>query len=412
MKLRILFVPFGSEGDVNPLLWLADLLAARGHQPVFLITPHYSHLVTKRGFEWHPIGTEEDFHKLADDPTLWKPGLGTLRVVKAMHDSLTAYVRPFKSAGKLDLVVTSSLGLAASALAEAAGIPRLMLHLQPMCVRSHKDLPVQSEGTAWLCHAPAFVQDAAFFCVDTILGRIMVPPLNRFRERLGLPRIRDFYRDALMRSEGLTLLSPDWFSPPQPDWPAGLRQFDFPLANSSPKPIPESLAAWLEAGEPPVLWTHGSANVHLAEARKLARDVTSRIGGRALLVGKGTPEFELPEGMFHFPHVEFSDLLPRCRAIVHHGGIGTTSKAFAAGIPQLVIPLAHDQHDNAARVERLHAGLHGKPNPRDAAKKLSRLLSDPQIRKGVEHCASLTAKSPARASLLADWAEELANGSK
>ena len=97
---------------------------------------------------------------------------------------------------------------------------------------------------------------------------------------------------------------------------------------------------------------------------------------------------------------------------MHHGGIGTTSKAFAAGIPQLVIPLAHDQHDNAARVERLHAGLHGKPNPRDAAKKLSRLLSDPQIRKGVEHCASLTAKSPARASLLADWAEELANGSK
>ena len=409
MNRRVLFVPFGSEGDVNPLLWLAGLLADRGFQPVFLLTPHYGPLASKCGFEWHPIGTEEDFLRLTNDPLLWKPGLGSWRVARAMHESLGTYKNAFDlSGGDFDLVVTSTLGLAASALAESRGIPRLMLHLQPMCVRSHGDMPVLTDGGGWFRQAPAILHDAAFFVVDGILDRTMLPPVNRFRETLGLPRLNDFYRDALMRAEGVALLSPDWFSPPQPDWPEGLRQFDFPLTQNPPHPLPETLSAWLDAGVAPVLWTHGSANVHLAKSWKLARDVTQKIGGRALLVGRGRLEFDLPEAMFHVPHVAFEDVLPRCRAIVHHGGIGTASKAFAAGIPQLVIPLAHDQHDNAARIERLQAGLQAKPAPRDASEKLIRLFTSKEIHAGIEQCKILAAQSPARAAELASWAEDLA----
>ncbi|MEI8310228.1 MAG: glycosyltransferase [Verrucomicrobiota bacterium] len=411
MNRRILFVPFGSEGDVNPLLWLADLLADCGHHPVFLLNPHYGDLAAKRGFEWHPIGTEADFHRMASDPGLWKPGLGSWRVAQAMHASLATYENAFGLLeGNLDLVITSSLGLAASALAESLGIPRLMLHLQPMVVRSHGDMPVLTDGGGWFRHAPDFFHDAAFFVVDGILNRTMLPPLNRFRETLGLPRLGDFYRDALMRAEGVALLAPPWFSPPQPDWPAGLRQFDFPLSAGGPHPLPQSLSVWIDAGEPPVLWTHGSANVHLENTWKLARDVTRKIGGRALLVGKAAPGFALPDAIHHLSHVPFEDLLPRCRAIVHHGGIGTTSKAFAAGIPQLVIPLAHDQHDNAARVERLRAGLQSKPHSRDAAKNLLRIFSSAEIQAGVERCQNLTRESSANAAPLAAWAEELAGG--
>jgi UDP:flavonoid glycosyltransferase YjiC (YdhE family) len=387
---------------VNPLLWLAGLLAARGHHAEFLLTPHYGHLAEQRGFAWHPMGTEEDFQRTANDPAIWKPVTGTWRVARAMHESLPDSKAAFEaSGGNFDLVVTTSFGLAASALAEARGIPRLMLHLQPMCLRGHGDLPVPGAGWAWLCRAPVFFQKAAFLCVDGILNATMLPPLNRFRKSLGLPRLRDFYRDALMRADGLALLAPEWFAPPQPDWPANLRQFDFPLSGSAP--LPQSLLDWLASGEPPVLWTHGSANVHLEKARRLACDVTKKLGGRALLVGKTAPDFVLPDGMFYSPHVAFEDVFPRCRAVVHHGGIGTTAKAFAAGIPQLVMPLAHDQHDNAARVERLNAGLETRGG--DAAKKLRALLASPEIAKGVARCRDLASQS--RADLIADWAEEL-----
>ena len=268
-------------------------------------------------------------------------------------------------------------------------------------------MPVLMEGGGWFRQAPAVLHDAALFIVDGILNRTMMPPLNQFRETLGLPCLKDFYRDALMRAEGVALLFPEWFSPPQQDWPAGLRQFGFPLPASAPNQLPPSLAAWLDAGVPPVLWTHGSANLHLAKARKLARDITRRIGGRALLVGKGSPEFDLPEEMFHLPHVAFEDVLPRCRAIVHHGGIGTASKAFAAGIPQLVIPLAHDQHDNAARIERLKAGLQAAPCLSDASEKLTRFFYSSEIQTGVRRCRILASESPAQAALLVAWAEDL-----
>ena len=410
---RILFVPFGSEGDINPLLWLADLMAEKGHQPVFLITPHYGPLPASRGFEWHPIGTEADFQRLANDPSLWKPGLGSWKVARAMHESLHAYEAAFSRVkGTIDLVVVSSLGLAASALAESRGIPRLMLHMQPMVIRSHGDMPVLTEASAWFRHAPAWLHDAAFLVVDGVLNRTMLPPLNRFRESLGLPRLADFYRDALMRAEGIALLAPDWYAPPQPDWPQGLRQFDFPLVVKAPGSLPTELSKWLDAGESPVLWTHGSANMHLANAQALARSVTEEIGGRALLVGKVAPSFDLPEDMFYCPHVPFEDLLPRCRAIVHHGGIGTASKAIASGTPQLIIPLAHDQHDNAARIERLHAGLQSRPSRRDAADKLRRLFASAEIREGVERCRKLVLQSPERAAGLATWACELAGSGR
>ncbi len=48
--------------------------------------------------------------------------------------------------------------------------------------------------------------------------------------------------------------------------------------------------------------------------------------------------------------------MPHAAALVHHGGIGTTAQGLAAGLPQLVSPLAHDQFDNAARLQRLGVG--------------------------------------------------------
>ncbi|RPJ39015.1 MAG: hypothetical protein EHM35_03255, partial [Planctomycetaceae bacterium] len=62
-------------------------------------------------------------------------------------------------------------------------------------------------------------------------------------------------------------------------------------------------------------------------------------------------------GELHFPYVPLSSVLPRAAAVVHHGGIGTTGQAFAAGIPQLVVPFTDDQSDNAARVQRTGAGV-------------------------------------------------------
>jgi UDP:flavonoid glycosyltransferase YjiC (YdhE family) len=64
--------------------------------------------------------------------------------------------------------------------------------------------------------------------------------------------------------------------------------------------------------------------------------------------------------------------------LVHHGGIGTTAQAIAAGVPQLVVPSAHDQPDNAVRIRRLGIGgflLPSAYTPGHVAERLRGLLS-------------------------------------
>ncbi len=90
----------------------------------------------------------------------------------------------------------------------------------------------------------------------------------------------------------------------------------------------------------------------------------------------------LPEGVVHFDYVPFSRVLPLAAALVHHGGIGTSAQGLRAGIPQLAMPLSHDQPDNAARLKRL--GVADWLNPKDfrgpkVAAKLNRLLTSTEV---------------------------------
>ncbi|MCS6509485.1 glycosyltransferase, partial [Burkholderia thailandensis] len=93
-------------------------------------------------------------------------------------------------------------------------------------------------------------------------------------------------------------------------------------------------------------------------------------------------------------YVPLAALLPRCRALVHHGGIGTASLAYAAGVPQVVTPFAHDQFDNAQRVAasgcgvRLDAPVRGEP----LARALAQVLGDAAM---AARCAQVRARMAA-----------------
>jgi UDP:flavonoid glycosyltransferase YjiC (YdhE family) len=108
------------------------------------------------------------------------------------------------------------------------------------------------------------------------------------------------------------------------------------------------------------------------------------LGARGVLLTKYPHQLpaRLPPGVRHCAFAPFRHLLPLCGAIVHHGGIGTTAAALCAGIPQLILPMAWDQPDNAERVRRLGAGARLGPRHRTAlhlARELARLMN-PEVR--------------------------------
>jgi UDP:flavonoid glycosyltransferase YjiC (YdhE family) len=119
--------------------------------------------------------------------------------------------------------------------------------------------------------------------------------------------------------------------------------------------MPGALEEFLASGSPPIVFTPGSANVHARPFFQAAAEACARLGRRGVLLTRFPEQIPsvLPEGVRHFAYAPFSRLLPRAAALVHHGGIGTAAQGMAAAVPQLVMPLSHDQHDNAARMVRL-----------------------------------------------------------
>lgn len=123
--------------------------------------------------------------------------------------------------------------------------------------------------------------------------------------------------------------------------------------------MPPALDAFLATGDPPLVFTLGSAAVHIAddfyaESLKAAR----LLGRRAVLLVGPQGDTGVADGpdVIAVAYAPFSTLFPRAAAIVHQGGVGTTQQALRAGRPQLVVPHLGDQFDNGARVARLGCG--------------------------------------------------------
>jgi UDP:flavonoid glycosyltransferase YjiC (YdhE family) len=215
---------------------------------------------------------------------------------------------------------------------------------------------------------------------------MMAPEFNEFRRELGLPPI---YRilSQWAHSKQLTLgLWPDWFAAIQPDWPPQVHLTGFPLYDAgSLEKVPDAMEAFLSSGRPPVIFTPGSA---MRQGKRFFEEsvaVCLRTGLRGALLTKFPEQVpaQLPSSVQRFGYVPFSQVLPRAAAFVHHGGIGTTSQALAAGVPQIIMPLSHDQPDNAARVRRLGVGIVIPPSEYHApkvAEALNRFDREPSFR--------------------------------
>jgi hypothetical protein len=220
--------------------------------------------------------------------------------------------------------------------------------------RTLEECPVFMEELAWLTRAPRCIKRLFFALVDVLVWERVRRRLNAFRGGIGLPPLQSFSHDALHGAEGVAALFPRWFAAPQPDWPARVRQFGFPIVSKA-RPLSDSLENFLKSGEPPLVWTHGSANFDIGHFQSRALEVSRELNLRCLLISLDAPA-AVSDNALHVAHARFEDLFPRCKAVVHHGGIGTTAKCIAAGVPQLIIPRWHDQPDNAQRIVKLGLG--------------------------------------------------------
>ena len=211
-------------------------------------------------------------------------------------------------------------------------------------------------------------------------------PWHRLRAELGLPPTAD---NPLFEGQHAPRLVLALFSgelaAPQSDWPPQTAVTGFPFFDEDgASDLSTELARFLDAGPPPIVFTLGSSAVKDAGRFYEHGAAAARALGRraVLLVGKDNANAprDLPQGVGVFDYAPYSKLFPRAAAIVHQGGVGTTGQAMRSGRPMIVMPYAHDQPDNAARVAR--RGI-ARTIPRfrlgtsRLTEELRRLLADP-----------------------------------
>ena len=408
---KMIVTAIGSAGDVHPLLGVARALAMRGHEVVFCTHPPFEATVRRCGFAFVPVGTAAEYEAAMANPALWDPRTSFRTLWQVIAPVLRPHYDALCALTDRDTVLVGTLwAFSARFMQERHGTPYVSVQVSPSTLLSAHVPPTHPRLTIparW----PLPVKAALMTLIERlVLDRVCGPALDAVRRDLGLAPARRVLGRWLHSTDGVLCLFPDWFAPAQRDWPARLLQSGFPLFNDVATPDDDpALDAFLAAGEPPVVFTAGSTLVdHAAYARAVA-DAMRATGARGILL---SPHDAAPDGdrLLVRRFVPMRTLLPRCRALVHHGGIGTAALAFEAGIPQVVTPFAHDQFDNAQRVATSGAGIRIDA-PVDGARlgaALMRVLNEPEFAVYAERARALINAAPDGCETAADFIERLA----
>ncbi len=362
--MRILIATAGSRGDVAPFTGLGARLHTAGHQVALATHSSFADPVRAAGLEFRPLPVDPRAELAsARGQQLLRAGSGPrglLHLVRLARSFMPALGTGIADAVRADtdlLLTTSTTADLGQVAAEAAGIPNIALHLQPLSPT--REFAPAVTGTRSLGGPGNLLAGHA---VQAAVDRLFAPAVRGLRRQLGLPQ-----RSVAHGRRNRTVLH--GFSPrvvPRPaDWHPthDVTGYWWPRTDPGWNP-PQRLLDFLTAGPPPVYIGFGSLVVPHPErltATVLAAVRAARVravvqSGWSGLTTPGNHDDVLTIG--DTPH---DWLFPRMAATVHHAGAGTTAATLRAGTPTVPVPAQLDAPFWAARLT--HLGTSPGPIP-------------------------------------------------
>lgn len=359
--MRIVISTWGSYGDLYPYVGLALELRRRGHVPILAMPALYRSQVDAEGLTFAPVRPDIDIHDRELAARVMDPARGPEAVfgqvliphLAESHADLMAAVEG------ADVIISHPASPAAPIVAEERRLPWISSVLAPMSFFSVFD-PVTPSPMPWV--QPWLARSRAlsrgFLWLTDRITRRWAEPIQRFRRERGLSRSGNPILAGQHSPRLVLALFSKVLAAPQPDWPQNVRVTGASMYNGQhADTLPPDVATFVDAGQPPVVFTLGTSAVAAAgRFYEVSAQAIDRLGLRAVMLvgphalnrpGRVSDRIHLAE---YAPHAA---LFARAAAVVHQGGAGTLHQALANGRPTLVVPHSHDQPDNARRVAAL-----------------------------------------------------------
>ncbi|CAJ1501526.1 glycosyltransferase [[Mycobacterium] burgundiense] len=366
--MRVVLASYGTRGDVEPCVATALELRRRGHEVRVAVSPDLVGFAESAGLAAVPFGPETQAWSGAHRDfwtrvfgNFWKPRelIELRREMREVGESIIGFWDEITNtlmalAEDADLLVTFlNFEQPAANVAEHYDIPLATLHVSPVRPNGHT-VPFLSPSLGRVA--------LALFEWANWRG------VKRFdtaqRRRLGLPKADRSAPRRITERGSLEVQAYDEVCFPglAAEWAdcAAQRPLVGALAMELATDTDDEVASWIAAGTPPIFFGFGSTPIKSAdETLAMISTACARVGARALVCSAWS-EFDHLRADDHvkvMPTMNFAAVFPACRALVHHGGIGTISAGLRAGIPMLVYWTALDQGIWASRVKRLKVGF-------------------------------------------------------
>ncbi len=376
--MKFVVAVHGSRGDVEPCAAIALELARRGHDVRMVVPPNLVDLIRSTGLTsvtaWGPDSQGRVLYWDSKAVARWKeslsggsapnpnPGAQSRRWVNPVE-----FLRLFKAyladgwlemsrtlmaqADGADVILTGmTYQEVAANVAEKLGIRLATVHYFPVRANS-VILPVK---------LPSGIVERGFAITEWGYWQFLRNVENEQRRELGLPSATARSARRIVDAGTLEIQAYDAALFPGLDeqW-HGSRPFVGALTLELQTEADDDVAAWIDAGSPPIYFGFGSTPVEdPAGLLDMIESVCAELGERALVNASSWTVDLLPKSdqVKVIKSANFPMVFPRCRVLVHHGGSGTVAEGLRAGIPTVVLWSTADQPLWAGRIRELKIG--------------------------------------------------------
>jgi len=253
-----------------------------------------------------------------------------------------------------DRIIGAGLLCTGSSIAEKLGIPYRHVIYCPQLFPSaqHPPYTVRTQNYS------GFTNKLLWKITNAFMYGLLEPFINRRRKKLGLNRMK--FSDSYMTKNVIVAMDQALASIPSD---VNATYFDtayWPLDSS--ESINDDLASFIEQGDAPVYIGFGSmTDKNPDKTAKIIIEVVEELGFRAIIASgwAGMKHTKHSPSVFTCSHVPHQLVLPRMKAIIHHGGAGSTWSSARAGVPQAAIPHMLDQYFWNERIFTLGIGPRG-----------------------------------------------------